>query len=257
MLSGRPWTVRRLMVLVALASLPIAGVVALLRSHGAGREAARHAQCANNLKQLSLALLNYESAWGSLPPAYLADAKGRPLLSWRVLVLPYLGEDALYQRFRLDESWDAPNNLPLIPQMPPVFACPTHQPGVFRGGPRRHTSYLAATGPGTLLPGPTPALNPPLRNGLNETVVVLESSQADVPWSAPIDIDVRTGTLANATAPAPPGPTTPHPYGLNVTTIDGLAHRIDPDKIRRVLGPSSTIAGGRSRGLAGLRAGPR
>ena len=75
----------------------------------------------NSLRELSLAMLNYESAMNQFPTPAIADAAGRPLLSWRVAILPYLGEQELYQEFHLDESWDSPHNKQLIGRMPAVF----------------------------------------------------------------------------------------------------------------------------------------
>jgi hypothetical protein len=56
---------------------------------------------------------NYASANGSFPPAAACDANGKPLLRWRVLILPYMDQDSLFQRFHLDEAWDSPDNMPL------------------------------------------------------------------------------------------------------------------------------------------------
>ena len=76
-----------------------------------------------NLKEIQLALLNYESAKGSLPPAYIADATAKPMHSWRVLILPYLGEMALYNKYNFNEPWNGPNNSKLAAQVPDVFRC--------------------------------------------------------------------------------------------------------------------------------------
>ncbi len=65
------------------------------------------------MKQLSLALHNFYDEHRCLPPQALLSKDGKPLLSWRVLLLPYLEGGELYKRFRLDEAWDSPNNLPL------------------------------------------------------------------------------------------------------------------------------------------------
>ena len=53
---------------------------------------------------------NYEAQHGCFPPAYSVDKDGRPLHSWRVLLLPYLDEEELYKQLRLDEPWDSPHN---------------------------------------------------------------------------------------------------------------------------------------------------
>ena len=63
-----------------------------------------------SLKQLTIGLLNYQEAYGSLPPAYTVDEKGNRLHSWRVLILPYIGLEDLYKKIRLNEPWDSPWN---------------------------------------------------------------------------------------------------------------------------------------------------
>jgi len=88
------------------------------------RNAARRTQSLNNLRQLALALLNYESAHGHFPPAYSVDEDGKPLLSWRVAILPHLEEKQLYDQFRLDEPWDSPHNIKLAEQMPALYSNP-------------------------------------------------------------------------------------------------------------------------------------
>src|SRR5262249_55645747 len=65
------------------------------------------------------------SGRGNLPPVAIADRKGKPLLSWRVALLPYLGEWDLYRKFKLDEPWDSPHNKALLPLMPEIYACPS------------------------------------------------------------------------------------------------------------------------------------
>src|SRR4051794_10739862 len=74
-----------------------------------------------SLKQFALAFHNHNADQGRLPPARVYDKDGRPLYSWRVLILPYLGEKKLYEEFRLDEPWDGPHNKKLLAKMPEVF----------------------------------------------------------------------------------------------------------------------------------------
>ena len=87
----------------------IVGIVALvliallLPAVQSAREASPRTNCKNNLKQIGLALHNYHDAYGSFPPAWTTDADGRPLLSWRVLLLPFLDEAPLYEEFDLTE----------------------------------------------------------------------------------------------------------------------------------------------------------
>ena len=87
-------------------------------------ENAARSQCINNLKQIGLAMHNYHAMHKTFPPAYTVDKAGKPLLSWRVLILPYLEQDALYKEFHLDEPWDSEHNRALIDRMPATYRCP-------------------------------------------------------------------------------------------------------------------------------------
>jgi hypothetical protein len=88
------------------------------------QSAAAVQRSANNLKQIALAMHNYHDATGAFPPAAVCDKNGKPQLSWRVLILPYIEQDALYKQFKLDEPWDSENNKKLIDKMPNVYAMP-------------------------------------------------------------------------------------------------------------------------------------
>jgi prepilin-type processing-associated H-X9-DG protein len=148
-------------------------------------KAARRAQCTNNLKQIGIAFQDYEAAKGSLPPAAILDKGGRPLLSWRVAILPYMEMGPLHAKFHLDEPWDSPHNLALLEAMPGVFACPSdsdRKPGM--------TNYEAVIGPDTAF---TPDFKP-LRSrfqdfpdGLDRTLFIGESRRC-VPWTKPEDL---------------------------------------------------------------------
>ena len=85
-------------------------IALLLPAVQAAREAARRMQCSNNVKQIGLALYNYHDVHGAFPPLYTVDEEGNPLHSWRVLILPYIEQNALYEQIRLDEPWDSEYN---------------------------------------------------------------------------------------------------------------------------------------------------
>ena len=84
-------------------------------------EASARIKSTNNMKQLVLAAFNYMDRYSTFPPAYGADKAGKRLLSWRVQLLPYLGQEKLYKEFHLDEPWDSDHNKKLIARMPAVF----------------------------------------------------------------------------------------------------------------------------------------
>src|SRR5262249_15896286 len=75
-----------------------------------------------SLRELAVAVHNYHDAHGHLPLPAITDRTGKPLLSWRVALLPFMEHDNLYKQFRLDEPWDGPNNRKLIDKMPAIFA---------------------------------------------------------------------------------------------------------------------------------------
>jgi hypothetical protein len=78
----------------------------------------------NQLKNFALAMLNYHDSKGRFPVASTSsffDANGNPYLSWRVYILPFIEQTALYNRFHMDEPWDSPNNLPMLAEMPALF----------------------------------------------------------------------------------------------------------------------------------------
>lgn len=136
----------------------------------------------NNLTRIAQALGQYESTHGTLPPPVTCDEQGRPLLSWRVLILPFLGEEPLYRRFRLDQPWDSPANKPLRRQMPGaylaadewVFAATRYKLIVTRGKQRPASMFV--DGEGSRLAEIT--------DGPENTIMVVELGEP-VPWTMP------------------------------------------------------------------------
>ena len=108
-------------------SLALALASLLIPATDAGREAAFRIECVAKEAAIATALLSYRADHGTLPPAFTVDENGKPLQSWRVLILPYLGDDAkaLYDKIRLDEPWDSEHNAAFYAQAPDVFRCPS------------------------------------------------------------------------------------------------------------------------------------
>jgi hypothetical protein len=140
----------------------------------------------NNLKQIGLALHNYHDANGAFPSAAAYhDNNGKPLLSWRVAILPYVEEQALYQQFRFNEAWDSKHNKTLLAKMPKIFA-PTIQ-----GKPAKAntTYYQVFTGPDAPF-DPKAKFGPRIRtitDGTSNTAMVVEAGEA-VEWTKPVDL---------------------------------------------------------------------
>jgi type II secretory pathway pseudopilin PulG len=89
------------------------------------REASRRSACKNNIKQIGLALHNYHDTYGGFPPAYTVDEQGKPLHSWRTLILPFVDQAPLYDTIDLTKPWDDPANAEAYKAMPPVYGCPS------------------------------------------------------------------------------------------------------------------------------------
>jgi hypothetical protein len=218
---------------IVLATIGCVGAVLIalvLPVARASREAARRVGCVSNLKQIGLALNSYHQAYGSYPPHATRDASGKPLLSWRVLILPFLDSSALYARFRRDEPWDSPTNRPLVDAMPRWFRCPSD---LILG--RGMTGYQVVVGPNTTFPrGRGDASVVAVRDvtdGIGETILVGEAARP-VHWSEPDDIP---------SDPAEPlsGFGSRHPGGFVVVFSDGsvrfLSTAIEPATLRALL----------------------
>jgi type II secretory pathway pseudopilin PulG len=165
-------------------------VALLLPAVQAAREAARRNQSMNNLKQINLGLLNYESARGTYPAHANYGADGKPLLSWRVHILPFLEQQALYQQFHLDEPWDSEHNKTLIPMMPEIYIDPSSSIPPAAG----QTHYLGASGPNRLFTGAAEGRRiASVTDGTSNTVAVVQvGDEQAVPWTAPGDWDADT-----------------------------------------------------------------
>jgi prepilin-type processing-associated H-X9-DG protein len=152
------------------------------------RQAAIRSQCVNNEKQIGLAIHNYIARHESFPPAYTADKAGKPLLSWRVLILPYLEQDALYREFHLDEAWDSPHNKALIARMPPPYRCPGESDDVASQG---KTRYLSPRGKATIFAGTETVKLRDVTDGTSNTIMIVEAGDANaVVWTKPDDWNV-------------------------------------------------------------------
>jgi hypothetical protein len=113
-----------LLFIVGILFFPLL-IAILLPATPAAREAGRRISCANNLKQIGIGFLEYHDAHDRLPPAYTVDDHGKPMHSWRVLILPHMGLKALYDKIRLNEPWDSEYNQQFHSQVPLVYRCPS------------------------------------------------------------------------------------------------------------------------------------
>ncbi len=202
------------------------------------REAARRAQCTNNLKQIGLAMQNYHDVYRTFPPAYLADEDGKPMHSWRVLILPFLEQKPLYDRYRFDEPWDGPNNRLLAASMPSVFRCPSEQaapPGV--------TSYVGVSGPGAIFDGAQPTAISAVNDGTSNTLMAVEFAGSSIQWLEPRDLDASQLT-AVVNTPDGVNISSEHPGGANALFADGHVQMLSSSVNSQTLHDLTTISGG-------------
>ena len=135
------------------------------------------------LRDLGLALINFESSFMEFPNQSIKADDGTPLLSWRVAILPFLGHQNLYNQFNLDEPWDSPNNIQLLENMPNIFAHPDVEAGM--------TVYLGLDGDGTVFDSdPSGNINyGTIGDGTSNTITIVEADAAQaVAWSRPVDL---------------------------------------------------------------------
>jgi len=184
-----------------------------------------HVNC--SLKQIALSMQQYKSTHGTFPPHAIFSKDGKPLLSWRVAILPYLEEQKLYDEFHLDEPWDSPHNKPLIAKAP--LFCMNENGDAATG----RTRFVVPVGKDTMFDGDKGITEKQVTDGTSNTVmVVVVAADRSVIWTKPDDLDFD---------PAHPlaglGPIADE--GIPVAFADGSARNlpkdIDAESFRRLV----------------------
>ena len=138
----------------------------------------------HGLWNAQLGLLSYKYAHGCFPPAIVRDADGKPLYSWRVLILPYIDEQALYDEFHKDEPWDSPHNRTLLTRVPATYADNA------ANSPSWMTRIQGFVGPGAAFEEGKEIRDSDFRHARHATLM-LTRGKRPIPWSMPGDIDAR------------------------------------------------------------------
>jgi hypothetical protein len=199
----------------------------------------RRVECINNLKHITLALQNYHDAHGTFPPAYFADKNGRPMHSWRVLILPFMDEGKLYDQYDFNEPWDGPNNSKLAAKIPRVFQCPSN----YGREQSQMTSYVVVVGPETAWPGEKATKLADMTDGSSNTILVVEVADSGIHWMEPRDFHVlQMSTAVNATSGQ--GISSKHPGIAHVSLADGSTRSVSQDWSPQTLKALLTINGG-------------
>ncbi len=178
-----------------------------------------------NLEKIAVALNAYAADHGTYPPAVLRDQAGSPLHSWRVLILPYLGEQEMYDLFDLSKPWDHETNLQASFIMPDVYRHPSDNqsgPGV--------SGYYLITGPGTLFPASGPLSPQDISDNSSQTILAVAATPplrtTMGAWAEPIDLDYsKMRGVVNGTEGVEPGGHLAS--GVTMVTVDGRGHFLE------------------------------
>jgi hypothetical protein len=192
--------------------------------------------CQQNLKRIAKALNAYASEYGTYPPAVTRDGRGKAMHSWRVLLLPYLGEKQLYSQYDMSASWDAPQNSSLQAQIPSVYVSPANTRAAVG-----ESSYMLVTGAGTLFPAGPPGNPKNIRDGAANTLLVVETNNSRVAWTEPVDLDI---TRLPAQIGAIGGIGGSHQGGATAVFADGEAAWLPSDTSKAVMDGLLSPAGG-------------
>lgn len=222
-----------LLTLATLAIILVILVAFFLPATRRARPAARRAQCKNNLKQIGLALHNYHETHGAFPPACTVDANGKPLHSWRTVILPFLDQKDLYESIDLTKPWNDPVNAEAFATQVHAFSCPSAELDT------GFTTYQALVGSEyAFQPGQQNEIRD-FTDGTSDTVLVIDASPSiAVHWMEPSDPGVHFFLNFGEDSE------TPHPTGLHVLFADGTPKYITANVPRETRKAVSTINGG-------------
>lgn len=214
-------------LLVVLAVIGVVIAILMPPVTRSARPAARRTQCRNNLKQIGLAMHNYHDTYGAFPPAYTVDADGKPLHSWRTLLLPYMDQKPLYDKLDLSKAWDDPVNAEAFKSVLVVFNCPSAKYGT------NYTNYMAVVTPDSVLRPEASCRLAEIKDGTSNTLLVIEvDAEHAVPWMTPQDVDEAyfLGVVSKAK--------TSHVGGLHGVLADGTVRFLSeslPADVRHAL----------------------
>ena len=145
---------------------------------------AQRNQATNNLKQIGIAMHNFHDVHARFPAASVKDEDGKPLLSWRVQLLPFIDQAPLFDQFRMDEPWDSLHNKALIKHLPPTYIAPGSEAGAGKTNylGLHHEKGIFHDGDGTRISD--------IRDGTSNTIMMVEADDDHaVIWTKPDDLE--------------------------------------------------------------------
>lgn len=167
---------------VALNDAELVSVILPLINQAAA--SAGQADTMNRFKQIGLAYHNHAAVYNSRLEGAITSKDGKPLLSWRVALLPFLEQEALYRQFKLDEPWDSEHNKKLIGKMPAIFASTANRRLAADG----RTTIVVPRGPQTAFAGTKWLRFQDIKDGTSNTILTVDvDDEHAVIWTKPDD----------------------------------------------------------------------
>ena len=188
--------------------------------------------CKYELKLIGAALYNYHEANGSFPPVVIRDDQGRPMHSWRVLLLPYMEEQKLYEQYDLSQPWDSPHNRALIDKMPDIYRC-----AKLASAGAGVTPFVAVVGKEAAWTEGEARKLEDFADGRSNTVMVVELPSKATTWTEPEDVPF-SDMVGTADGPQRAGTT------VNALFADGSVHGLPDDLLSGPLRGAFTRSAG-------------
>jgi hypothetical protein len=193
--------------------------------------------CRKHLMQIAMAVNTYHHVYHSFPPAYTVDRDGKPLHSWRVLLLPFIGETDLYASCALSEPWNSRKNSDLARFVPETYRCPADG-----GAGEGWTSYVAVVGPHAAWREDKILKESDIADSIARTLMLVEVADSGINWMEPRDLafgDALAGVTPNGKQAAKLGISSHHASVVNCVFGNGSIHclvrEIDPAMLRALL----------------------
>ena len=158
------------------------------------------AACAYNMRQIVEALHNYHADHACFPPAYIADKNGKPMHSWRALLLPYMDCGGLNKVYDFTERWDGPKNKKLLALRPGYYACPDDPTSNTPGA--QQANYFAVMGPNAGWAGDHPRKLGDFSSRASDTIMLVEVANSGISWMEPRDVSIEALQTAGTNSPA-------------------------------------------------------
>ncbi|MBN2291150.1 MAG: DUF1559 domain-containing protein [Pirellulales bacterium] len=233
--GATPWII--VLVIVLVVSVSCGGILLalLLPAVQAAREAARRVACINNMKQVGLAMHTFHGTNNRFPSYDDPKHPEWPPCSWRVQLLPHLGQDFTYRQYDRNQAWDSPTNIVLEDVMSPQYRCPSN-PTVGS----TDTDYLTLVGPNGVFMQKGSLSLKDITDGSSNTIMLVESHKSGIHWMEPKDLSINNAKMVSVNS-AGPGLKSQHPGVVNVVLCDGsvrsLSNNIDPNVLKSLTTP--------------------